>query len=93
MRKPTICIGENKDVDQLSSNREADHRLCFRSSESTIPPLRKSEISSFFLSSVAVQPGLCLNLLKTNHIVGFLMRRLILCEKLILYLVFQEVLW
>ena len=31
MGKPTICIGENKDADQLRGNREADQRLCFRS--------------------------------------------------------------
>ena len=30
MGKPTICIGENKDADQLLGNREADERLCFR---------------------------------------------------------------
>ena len=47
MGKPTICIGENKDADQLRSNREADQRLCFRYSDSTIPLLLKSEISSF----------------------------------------------
>ena len=35
MGKPTICIGENKDADQLR-NREADQRLCFRYSYSTI---------------------------------------------------------
>ena len=45
--KPTICIGENKDTDQLRGNREADQRLCFRYSDSTIPLLLKSEISSF----------------------------------------------
>ena len=27
VRKPTICIGENKDADQLRGNREADQRL------------------------------------------------------------------
>ena len=47
MGKPTICIGENKDADQLRGNREADQRLCFRYSDSTIPLLLKSEISSF----------------------------------------------
>ena len=47
MGKPTICIGENKDADQLRGNREADQRLCFRYSDSTIPLLHKSEISSF----------------------------------------------
>ena len=29
MRKPTICIGENKDADQLRGNREADHAFVF----------------------------------------------------------------
>ena len=41
MGKPTICIGENKDADQLRGNREADQRLCFRYSDSTIPLLLK----------------------------------------------------
>ena len=45
MGKPTICIGENKDADQLRGNREADQRLCFRYSDSTIPLLIKSETS------------------------------------------------
>ena len=27
--KPTICIGENKDADQLRSNCEADQRFLF----------------------------------------------------------------
>ena len=52
MGKPTICIGKNKDADQLRGYREADQRLCFRYSDSTIPLLLKSEISSF-------QAGLC----------------------------------
>ena len=43
IRKPTICIYENKDADQL----RGDQRLCFRYSDSTIPLLLKSEISSF----------------------------------------------
>ena len=47
MGKPTICICENKDVDQLRGDREADHRLCFRYSDSTVPLLLKSENSSF----------------------------------------------
>ena len=47
MGKPTICICENKDADQLRGNREADQRLCFRYSDSTIPLLLKSEISRF----------------------------------------------
>ena len=43
MGKPTICIGENKGAEQLHGNREADQRLCFRHSD----------------SSVLVQAGLC----------------------------------
>ena len=46
MRKPTFCICENKDADQLRGNREADQRLCFRYIDSAIPLLSKSEISS-----------------------------------------------
>ena len=46
MRKPVFCICENKDADQLRGNREADQRLCFRYTDSTIPLLPKSEISS-----------------------------------------------
>ena len=45
MGKPTICIGENKDADQLRGNREADQRLCFRFLDSTIPLLKSK--SSF----------------------------------------------
>ena len=46
MRKPAFCICENKDADQLRGNREADQRLCFRYSDSKIPLLPTSEISS-----------------------------------------------
>ena len=59
MRKPAFCICENKDADQLRVNREADQRLCFRYTDSTISLLPKCEISSLQPSSVAVQPGLC----------------------------------
>ena len=63
MGKPTICIGENKDADQ------ADHRLCFRYSDSTIPLLLKSKISSFLLFSVLVQTGLCQTYSETTLLV------------------------
>ena len=46
MRKPTFCICENKDADQLHGNREADQRFCFLYMDSTIPQLPKSEILS-----------------------------------------------
>ena len=42
MRKPTTCIGENKDADQLRGNCEADQRFCFLTSESTISLLFQS---------------------------------------------------
>ena len=42
VRKPAFCICENKDPDQLRGKR-----LCFRYTDSTIPLISKSEISSF----------------------------------------------
>ena len=59
MGKPTICLAENKDADQLRSNCEADQRLCFRYSDSTVSLLLKAEISRFKLFSVNVQVDLC----------------------------------
>ena len=59
MGKPTFCICENKDADQLRGYRETDQRLCFRYFDSTIPLLPKYKISSLYLSPVAVQHGLC----------------------------------
>ena len=59
MRKQAFCICENKDADQLRGIREADQRLCFRYTDSTILLLSKFKISSLYPSSVAVQPGLC----------------------------------
>ena len=46
VRKPVMCICENKDADQLRGNCEADQHLCFRYTDSTIPLLPKYEISS-----------------------------------------------
>ena len=59
MRKPAFCICENKEADQLRGNREADQRLCFRYTDSTIPLLPKSEISSLYrlYRPVCVEPG------------------------------------
>ena len=75
VRKPTICMGENKDADQLRGNREADQRLCFRYTDSTFPPLLIPKFSSSWVSSVTVQAGLCWTWSETQ-IVGFLMHRL-----------------
>ena len=76
VRKPFFCICENKDADQLRSNREADQRLCFRYTDSTIPLLPKSGISGLEPSSVVVQPGLCWTWSETAK-TGFLTTRLI----------------
>ena len=46
MRKPTFCICENKDADQLRGNHEADQRLCFRYIDSTIPLLSKTKFQA-----------------------------------------------
>ena len=59
----------------IRGNREADQRLCFHYTESTIPLLPKSEISSLQPSSVAVQPGLCRTWSETPK-TGFLKTRL-----------------
>ena len=69
MKKPMFCIYENKGADQLRGNREADQRLCFCYIDSKIPLLSKSEISSLWPSSVAVQPGLCRTRLETGTLV------------------------
>ena len=46
MRKPTICICQNIGADRLRSNCEADQRLSFRFTDSTITLLSKSKISN-----------------------------------------------
>ena len=74
VRKPDFCICENKDADQLRGNREADQRLCFRYTDSTIPLLPKSEISNLQPSSMAVQSGLCGTMSNTPK-TGFLTTR------------------
>ena len=86
MTKPTICIGENKGTDQLRGDREADQRLCFRYTDSTILLLLKPAISSFLPASVTVQAGLCRTWSETQ-IVGFVTHRLnficIVCTQLL----------
>ena len=61
---------------QRRSYCAADQRLCFRYTDSTIPLLPISEISSIWPSSVAVQPGLCRTWSETPK-TGFLTTRLI----------------
>ena len=77
MRKPDFCLCENKGADQLRSNRdcEADQRLCFRYTDSTLSLLIKSEISSFHAASGTVHVGLCRTWSETPK-TGFLASRL-----------------
>ena len=75
MGKPAFCICENKDADQLHGDLEADQHLCFRYTDSAIPLLSKSEISSLQPSCEVVQPGLCRTWSETPK-TGFLTTRL-----------------
>ena len=75
MRKPDFCLCENKGADQLRSNCEADQRFCFRYADGTIPLLFKTQISSFYPSSVAAQARLC-RTWSENSKTGFLALRL-----------------
>ena len=47
IRKSAFCICEKKGADQLPGNCAADQRIYFCYTDSTIPPLPKSKISSF----------------------------------------------
>ena len=58
LRKPEFCIWENKAADQFCGSRTTDQPF-FRYTDSTIRLLSKSEISSLWPSSVALQLGLC----------------------------------
>ena len=51
VRKPDFCICENKDADQLRSQR-----LCFRYSDSTIPLLPTSACAARFVSDLVRIP-------------------------------------
>ena len=69
MRKPTFCICENQDPDQLRGNREADQRLGFQYMDNTMHLLLKCEITSPVLFSVAAQLSLCRTWSKTTLLV------------------------
>ena len=50
LEKADLSICKNKEAYQLCGNREGDHRLCFRYTDSTIPLLAKSEVSSLLIA-------------------------------------------
>ena len=70
-RKATFCICENKDADQLRGKLIS----AFVFATPIVPLLPKSEISSFWPSSIAVQPGLFRTWSEPPK-TGFLMTRL-----------------
>ena len=75
--KPTICICENKDADQLRGNREADQRLCFRYTDSTHKSSSSSLIRNFkLLACSCACTARFVSDLVGNHIVCFPTRRL-----------------
>ena len=69
MRNPTIRICSNIGAGQLRSNCKADQRFCFHYTDSTIPLLSKSKISSLLPSSVLVQFVLCQTCSETTLLV------------------------
>ena len=69
MRKPAFCMCENKGADQLRSNCKADHRLCFRYTDSTIPLLSQSKISRLWPSDALVQLDSCRTYSETTLLV------------------------
>ena len=78
--KTGFCICENKTQISFAviGNREADQRLCFRYTDSTIPLLPKYKISSLYPFSEAAQPDLCRTWSETPKN-GFLTSRLVSC--------------
>ena len=69
MRKLDFCLGENKDAINCAVTAQLISAFVLRYTDSTIPLLLKSEISSFYPSSVTVQAGLCRTLLETGKTV------------------------
>ena len=79
MRRPKLCIYAKTKMqlsfavtDQIRGNREADQRLCFPYTDSTIPLLSKSELLSFLAlfcrcTSRCVGPGRRARLLVLSH--------------------------
>ena len=74
IRKPTMCISENKSADQLRGNREADQRLCvFATQIVQFLFFLNPKFSRLDPASVTVQAGLCWTWSELQ-IVGFLMQ-------------------
>ena len=77
----TRFLGENKGADQLHSNCEADQRLCFRYSDSTIPLFISIYSQSFkplgcfctgrFVTNLVGNPEDCFSRIAAHLICGY----------------------
>ena len=76
MRKPTFCICEKKDADQLRGNREADQRLCFHYKDNTIPYFLKQNFkplaifcscTAWFVSDQVGNQNVCFLTMRLNY--------------------------
>ena len=76
MRKPGFAYAKTKTQISFAVTAKLISVFVFRYTDSTIPLLPKSEISSLWPFSVAVQPGLCGTWSETPK-TGFLTTRLI----------------
>ena len=81
--KTGLCLCENKGADQLRSNCEADQRLCFRYSDSTIPLLL---IAKYLACSCDCTDRFVSDPFG-NHIVGFPTRRPKWCLRIFIFVV------
>ena len=75
MTKPAFAICNNKGADQPAHPHSLISTFVVRCLDSIIPLLSISEISSFYLASLAVQAGLYLTFSQTPK-TGFLVTRL-----------------
>ena len=73
------AVSQENRIFAYAKTSEADQRLCFRYTDSTLSLLIKSEISSFYAASGTVHVGLCQTWSETPK-TGFLASRLINIE-------------
>ena len=84
MRKPAFAICEQQRRRSACSSTQSDHAFIVRCLDSIIPLVSISEISRFYLASVAAQAGLCLTWSqtpKTDFLVTRLMSHSVLTEQ------------
>ena len=83
MRKPAVCLCENKDADQLRGNHTADQGLCFCFIDSAISLFPKFIASSHLLWLNSL---VCVLIWSETPKTGFLMTRLKMCYESIWFI-------